>query len=280
MTLSSWRLSSGWRLISGGPTGPSGAGLRIAERLRHEPLEKAKKEQEEAVELGGRLFWQPSFPLPVSRRFPTGKITEPQCECPSHPHHPARLRLRLEQTLYGCDWLIARWHELLQRLCFNQMWLTADNFYLVRLMGKHAIDMVDNLDVVRVFLCGLTLLSAPKAGPEREAFDWKDGLIKLLVTFDLENKRKPRPWRRSSANRLHADSPSCRWRNWHRDENHARSWLMGIIDQELRRLSDIRLYLQVVANADEAEAPARLAFEDRSGGRPPARGMGCRPSGW
>ncbi len=98
-----------------------GAGLRIAERLRHEPLEKAKKEQEEAVELGGRLFWQPSFPLPVSRRFPSGKITEPQCaECPSHPHHPARLRLRLEQTLYGCDWLIARWHELSQRLCFNQ----------------------------------------------------------------------------------------------------------------------------------------------------------------
>ena len=133
-----------------------------------------------------------------SRRFlcrsasdlPLGKITEPQwAESPVHPHHPARLRLRLEQTLYGCDWLIARWHELSQRLCFNQLWLTADNFYMVRLMGKHAIDMVDNLDVVRVFLCGLTLLSAPKAGPEREGFNWKDALIKMLVTFDLESKR-------------------------------------------------------------------------------------------
>ena len=122
--------------------------------------------------------------------------------------------------------------------------------------------MVDNLDVVRVFLCGLTLLSAPKAGPEREAFDWKDALIKMLVTFDLENKRgiadsaakQCEPF----ARRL-AELPLAKLAP--RDENHARSWLTGIIDQELRRLHDIRLYLQVVAQADEAEAPARLAFE-------------------
>ena len=133
---------------------------------------------------------------------------------------------------------------------------------MVRLMGKHAIDMVDNLDVVRVFLCGLTLLSAPKTGPEREAFDWKDALIKMLVTFDLENKRgiadsaakQCEPF----ARRL-AELPLAKLAP--RDENHARSWLTGIIDQELRRLHDIRLYLQVVAQADEAEAPARLAFE-------------------
>jgi Protein of unknown function (DUF1553)/Protein of unknown function (DUF1549) len=142
------------------------------------------------------------------------------------------------------------------------MWLTADNFYMVRLLGKHAIDMADNLDVVRVFLCGLSLLSAPKAGPEREAFDWKDALIKLLVTFDLENQRgiaasamkQCEPF----ARRL-AELPLAKLAP--RDENHARSWLTGIIDQELRRLHELRLYLQVVAQADEAEAPARLAFE-------------------
>jgi hypothetical protein len=239
------------------------AGLRIAERLRHEPLEKASKEQDEAIELGGRLFWQPSFPLPISKRSSVGKITEPQCaESPVHPHHPARLRLKLEQTLYGCVWLIARWQELSQQLYFNKLWLTADNFFMVRLLGKHAIDMADNLDVVRVFLCGLTLLSAPKAGPEREAFDWKDPLIKMLVTFDLENRqgiaesvaKQCEPF----ARRL-AELPLAKLAP--RDENHARSWLTGIIDQELRRLQDIRLYLQVVAQTDEAEAPARLAFE-------------------
>ena len=238
-----------------------GAGVRIAERLRHEPLEKAKKEQDEAIELGGRLMWQPSFPLPISRRFPVGKITEPQCaESPVHPHHPARLRLRLEQTLYGCDWLIARWHELSQRLCFNQIWLSTDSFFMVRLLGKHAIDMVDNLDVARVFLCGLTLLSAPKAGPEREAFDWKDALIKMLVTFDLENKRgiaasamkQCEPF----ARRL-AELPLAKLAP--RDENHARAWLTGIIDQEL---------------ATAARHPVVP-----SGGRPGRRGRGTCPAG-
>jgi hypothetical protein len=34
-------------------------GRRIAFRLRREPLEAAKIEQNEAVELGSRLFWQP-----------------------------------------------------------------------------------------------------------------------------------------------------------------------------------------------------------------------------
>ena len=84
----------------------------------------------------------------------------------------------------------------------------------------------------------------------------------MLVTFDLENKRgiaasaakQCEPF----ARRL-AELPLAKLAP--RDENHARSWLTGIIDQELRRLHDIRLYLQVVAQADEAEAPARLAFE-------------------
>jgi len=239
------------------------AGLRLGERLRHEPLEQAAKEQEEAIELGGRLFWKPAFPLPISTRFPVGKITEPECaESPSHPHHPARLRLKLEQTLAGCDWLIDRWNERMYRLDFNGVWLTSDNFHTVRLMGKHAIDMASDLDVVRVFLCGLTLLSAPEPGPEREAFDWKAALIKMLMTFDLENKhgiassaaKQCEPF----ARRL-AELPLAKLAP--RDQRHARSWLNGLIEQEIKRLREIRLYLQAVADADAAEAPGRLAFE-------------------
>ncbi len=105
------------------------AGLRISERLRHEPLEQAKKEQDEAVELGGRLFWQPSFPLPISTRFDIGKLTEPlSSENAVHPHHPARLKLRLEQTIPGCDLLISSWGDLLARLYGDKIWLSADPF--------------------------------------------------------------------------------------------------------------------------------------------------------
>ena len=53
------------------------AGTRLAFRLRHEPREQATKERVEAIELGDRLLWQPSFPLPISRRFEIGELTEP-----------------------------------------------------------------------------------------------------------------------------------------------------------------------------------------------------------
>jgi hypothetical protein len=238
-------------------------GSRINFRLRHEPLEQAKKEREEAIELGGRLFWQPAFPLPISKRFPVGKLTEPQCaENAFHPHHPARLRLQLEQTIPGCEWLLDRWTDLMHRLERDATWLSGDAFKMVRLMGKHAIDMADDFDVARMFLSSLTLISAPKAGPERESFDWNQALIKMLVTFDVENKngiaataaQQCEPF----ARRL-AELPLARLAP--RDEQQARESLSSIIHQEMGRLQETLSVLQAIADADQAEAPARLAFE-------------------
>ena len=239
------------------------AGNRLLFRLRHEPLEQAEKEQAEAIELGGRLLWQPAFPLPISTRFPIGKLTEPECaENAFHPHHPSRLRLQLEQTIPGIEWLIDRWCDLRRRLCRDDFWLSADAFKMVRLMGKHAIDMADDLDVTRVFLSSLTMLSAPKAGPERESFDWNSALIKMLVTFDVENKhgiaasvaKQCEPF----ARRL-AELPLARLAP--KDEVQARESLMLVIDHERRRLQEMLLMLRSIASADLAEAPARLAFE-------------------
>ena len=82
-------------------------GRRISLRLRHEPIEQAKLELHEAIELGGRLFWQLSFPLPISKRLPLGMLTEPLCaENASHPHHPARLARsssRPSPAVTGCS---------------------------------------------------------------------------------------------------------------------------------------------------------------------------------
>ena len=239
------------------------AGLRISMRLRHEPLEQEKKEKGEAIELGGRLFWQPSFPLPISKQFPMGKLTEPLCsENAVHPHHPARIKLRLEQTIPGCDWLLDSWGELMQRLYRDELWLSADPFKMVRLLGKHAIDMVDDLTVTRVFLNSLVLISAPKAEPERETFDWQSAMIKMLISFDVENKRgiaasvakQCEPF----ARRL-AELPMAKLAP--RDEEQARAKLTAIIDQEVCRLRYVRQTLQAIADADAAEAPGRLAFE-------------------
>ena len=122
--------------------------------------------------------------------------------------------------------------------------------------------MADDLDVTRVFLSSLTLISAPKAGPERESFDWIGALIKMLVTFDVENKngiaamaaKQCEPF----ARRL-AELPLARLAP--ADEEQARENLNLIIDQERRRLEEILSVLQAIADADQADAPARLAFE-------------------
>ena len=256
------------------------AGLRISFQLRHEPLEQAKIEQDEAVELGGRLFWQLAFPLPISKRFPMGKLTEPPCsENAVHPHHPARLRLRLEQTVPGCDWLLDRWDDLMQRLYRDDLWLSADAFKMVRLLGKHAIDMADDLTVARVFLSSLTLLSAPKAGPERESFDWKNALIKMLMTFDVENKNgiaaRAAEQCEPFARRL-AELPLARLAP--KDEEEARATLNTIIETEVWRLRQIRLDAQAIADADAAEAPAGWLL--RPGRRETGSGgTDCRTSG-
>ena len=41
----------------------------------------------------------------------------------------------------------------------------------------------------------------------------------------------------------------------------ARQWLIGVIEGQIKRVSEIRAELQEIADADEAEAPARLSYE-------------------
>ena len=239
------------------------ASKRLAERLRHGPLEQTKAEKDEAIELGGRLFWQPSFPLPITRRFQVGELTEPPCaDNAIHPHHPARICLRLEQTVAGCDWLLDRWRELSHRLNVDHFWLTSDAFHMVRLLGKHAINMADNLEVARVILASLTLLGAPAGGPERASYDWKSAMIRMLMTFDAEqdggdlaaaSEHCPAFARRLAELPLASLAPA--------DGPRARQWLSAVIKRELGRIGLIRETLAEIADADLAEAPVRLAME-------------------
>ena len=61
---------------------------------------------------------------------------------------------------------------------------------MVRLTGKHAIDLEDDYGVARVLLCSLTLTIAPKPGPQNEPFDWISALIVMLYSFNREDAIK------------------------------------------------------------------------------------------
>jgi hypothetical protein len=95
------------------------AGARISFRLRHEPVDRQIKDREEAVELGQHLLWQPASPLPVSLNEGEAKwafAKFPLADVPGDPLHLARLLLKLEATVAGCDWLLGRWSDLRFRL--------------------------------------------------------------------------------------------------------------------------------------------------------------------
>ena len=194
-----------------------GAGKRIAARLRHEPLEQAAKEQHEALDLGRRLFWQLSFPLPISQRSPDGTLSEPPGPDSTdaiHPHDPARLRLRLEQTVAGSGWLIDRWCELGRRFCSRRILADFRRFKMVRLMGKHAIDMADDLDVVVRVPGTLILGLVPKTGSRARGFRLENRLSTCCSRSTSRTKSGWRPRWPRSASRLHAGWPSCRWPGW------------------------------------------------------------------
>jgi hypothetical protein len=117
------------------------AANRLSFRLRHGPVDQELKDRAEAIESGQHLLWQPDFPLPVGlnegeakAKGPLGKFS--LANVPSDPTHPARLLLKLESTVAGCDWLLGRWEELRFRLEGPGLWVMEDVWKMVRLLGK------------------------------------------------------------------------------------------------------------------------------------------------
>ena len=233
-------------------------------RIRHDAREQAKLEAAEALKLGECLLWKPSLPLPRDGHYSGSFDAPPMADADVHPQNPVRLLLRLEWTIAGCDWLLDRWAELNRRLNVEGPWRPVDAFRMVRLTGKHAIDMEDDYDVARVILCTLALTVAPKAEPSNEPFDWNSALLVMLYSFrcedliqtvaDVARFHKCKPFQHRLAELPLAKLAPA-------GEEEARQWLTGVIEGQIKRVGDIRAELEQIALADAAEAPARLSYE-------------------
>jgi hypothetical protein len=88
--------------------------VRQAAVVRDVPVAEAFRQEDEALALGRRLFWDARGPLALYPHFEY-RPGEPRI---SHSglvdaaDDPARLVLRLESTAAGCRWLLARWAAL------------------------------------------------------------------------------------------------------------------------------------------------------------------------
>ena len=234
---------------------------RIKFRLRHGPVDQSLKDADEAVELGQHLLWMPEFPLPVGALEGEAKgalAKFPFADVPGDPHHPARLLLKLQATVAGCDWLLTRWGELRFRLEQGGPWAMDDVWKMVRLLGKTAIEMKDDFQVALLVLASLAL--EPDAAPDparnptlAEAMhamsrDHRltrvlEGITRLCEPFQQALARMP----------LEKLAPE--------NAVQARQRLSAVVEEELGRIGRRRARLQQIADADLAEAPVRLAFE-------------------
>ena len=234
---------------------------RIKFRLRHGPVDQSLKDADEAVELGQHLLWMPEFPLPVGvlEGEAKGALAKfPFADVPGDPNHPARLLLKLQATVAGCDWLLTRWGDLRFRLEQGGPWAMDDVWKMVRLLGKTAIEMKDDFQVALLVLASLAL--EPDAAPEPAR---KPTVAEAMHAMSRDHRltrvlegitRLCEPFQQALA-RMPLDKLA--------PENavQARQRLSAVVEEELGRIGRIRARLQQIADADLAEAPVRLAFE-------------------
>ena len=215
----------------------SAADKLAARRGRHEPREQDLQDRDQALELGARLLWKPSLPIPFEGRTDRWTLDEPRSiDDPVHPYNPARLLLRLESTIAGCNWLLDRWTELDRRLNVDGMWQSSNALKMVRLLGKHAIEMEDNFDVARLLMCSLTLSASTTAETANERPDWPTALVYMLASFKNEY-RYPTELAVEQCQSLHGrlgELPLAKLAP--AGEAQAREWLTRVIEGEMRRI--------------------------------------------
>jgi hypothetical protein len=146
------------------------ASARLSAQLRDEFDKTNYDDKDEVIELGQHLLTHPPFPLPASSPNDKGYLGKaPLADVPGDSHHPARLVLKLEQTVRGCDWLLGRWDGLKLRLDIDGLWLMAEGFEMIRLLGKYVIDMASDYHVELLMLASLCVAADGKPEYDEKA---------------------------------------------------------------------------------------------------------------
>jgi hypothetical protein len=128
-------------------------------------LETDQRQQEEAPELGQRLFRDrrgpiflyPHHALRHDDDDPDDLVRTSWADDPDDPDEPSRLVRRLEATAASCQWLLDQWAALRSRLNDGLAWHSPDKLKAIRLLGRQPLGAVDDTDVCIVFLAGHVL---------------------------------------------------------------------------------------------------------------------------
>ena len=113
--------------------------VRMAGRKAGPTASASARRMKRVNDLGRKLFYD----------YQHGWRSSP---LPPWDDDPAVFVAGLEETLEGCRWLLARWHDLRAMLESDAQWSQADVYRFVRLLGKHGIEAVNDRELNALFL--------------------------------------------------------------------------------------------------------------------------------
>ena len=220
---------------------------RLASQIRNATADRLHNLNQQVASLGRRLFHDPRGPIQTYPHFEY-RIDTPRVSwtgLADDPDHPTTLLNELESTEPGCQWLLARWSELLDLLDKGLPWHSPDKLKAIRLLGHQPLDALDQPQIATIFLASHALDPAPR-GPFHEL--WTELLGGEKLVYRIPPRRPQTPAIRTNATSL---SPRLAQNASHPVTTRAPIPLANHQDRQ---------------QADDEEEIDRLAFDDSPGG--------------
>jgi hypothetical protein len=216
---------------------------QLSKRVHHAGVDAVNTDQMQVITLGKRLLGE-SRALNAASDM-GNSVTKDNAGSASEfndvADDPALLILRLQTTVAGCEWMLDQWANLRTILDRGTPWLAADQFKAVRLLGHNSSDVLDNIDVARLYLASHVLLDQ---GGEPFA-----DIINELLPAEASR------YRRTLQSRRYEDLAP-------KDAVAARQALVEIVVLATEQLEKNMEVLCQIAELDAASAAERASWDD------------------
>ena len=204
---------------------------QLNNRVHHAGVDAVDTEFEQVISLGKRLLGGKSVTDETPR----------ESNDPIDGDDPMHFVLRLQTSVAGCEWMLDQWANLRTVLERDVPWVAADQRKAVRLLGHNPVDVLDNIDVARLYLASHVLLN--QGG---EPFQ---DIIDELSTAEAPSFRQS-----LQSRRYHDLAP--------KDAAAARQELSEIVDLATEQSQMKMEVLSQIAELDAASAADRASWDD------------------
>jgi hypothetical protein len=204
---------------------------QLNKRVHHAGVDAVESEQQQVISLGKRLL----------RAKPSTDENACGSNDPIDDDDPMHFVLRLQTTVTGCQWMLDQWANLRTFLERDVPWVGADTRRAVRLLGHKPLDVLDNIDVARLYLASHALLNQG-GEPFQDIID------------ELSLAEAPSFRQSLQSRRYELLAP--------KDAAAARQALMEIVDLATEQLQMKMDKLSQIAELDAASAADRASWDD------------------